>query len=153
MPFTAVWHCGHVLVPELVEDVGSMDLLYNTYLMTVQEFEKLVAQALDNLPERFARAMDNVEVFVEVWPTYEELAAGGVGPGMTLFGLYRGIPKTQRGTYQAAAPDKIIVFAGPIVSTYGYDPNVIKDRVRDTVLHEIGHHFGMTDAEIRAAGK
>lgn len=121
--------------------------------MTLKDFEDLVARALDDLPEEFARAMDNVEVVVEVWPTPEELTAGHVNAGATLFGLYRGIPQTQRGSYMGALPDKIIIFAGPIVAYFGHDPEVLKREVRNTVLHEIGHHFGMSDEAIRASGK
>jgi predicted Zn-dependent protease with MMP-like domain len=121
--------------------------------MTVKEFEDLVTSALDGLPEAFARAMDNVEVVVEIWPTREDLIAGAVQPGDTLFGLYRGIPQTKRGNYQGALPDKIIIFAGPIVRLFGNNHDAVKKEVRKTVLHEIGHHFGMSDAEIRAAGK
>lgn len=121
--------------------------------MTLKEFEDLVAAALDGLPEVFARAMDNVEVVVEIWPTREDLLAGSTPPGSTLFGLYRGIPQTKRANYQAALPDKIVIFAGPIVQMFGEDHEVVKKQVRNTVLHEIGHHFGMSDEEIRKAGK
>ena len=121
--------------------------------MTLKDFEDLVATALDDLPEEFARAMDNVEILVEVWPTPEELGAGHVTAGSTLFGLYRGIPKTERSNYAGAIPDKIIIFAGPIVAYFGHDPEVFRREVRNTVLHEIGHHFGMSDEAIRAAGK
>jgi predicted Zn-dependent protease with MMP-like domain len=121
--------------------------------MTVKEFEDLVAAALDGLPEAFARAMDNVEVVVEIWPTREDLIAGGTPPSSTLFGLYRGIPKTKRANYQGALPDKIVIFAGPIVQMSGENPDAVKKQVRNTVLHEIGHHFGMSDEDIRAAGK
>lgn len=113
--------------------------------MTLQEFEKLVAEALDGLPEVFAKAMDNVEIVVEIWPP----PTGGA----VLFGLYRGIPRTKRMGYQGVLPDKIIIYAGPIVRAFGDDPDAVKKQVRDTVLHEIGHHFGMTDAQIRKAGK
>ncbi len=121
--------------------------------MTIKEFEELVAAALDNLPEQFARAMDNVEVVVEIWPTRQDLVDGGVKGHGTLFGLYRGVPKTQRGTYHSVLPDKIVIFAGPIVQIFGEHPDAVKAQVRDTVLHEVGHHFGMTDEEIRKAGK
>lgn len=121
--------------------------------MTTKEFEDLVAAALDGLPEIFAKALDNVEVTVEIWPTPWDLQDGKVKPGMTLYGLYRGVPQTKRGTYAGALPDKIVIFAGPIVRTFGDNPDAVKKQVRDTVLHEIGHHFGMSDAEIRKTGK
>jgi predicted Zn-dependent protease with MMP-like domain len=120
--------------------------------MTVREFEALVAQALDGLPETFAKLLDNVEVVVEIWPSRQDLIDGRVTRG-TLFGLYRGIPQTKRTHYHSVLPDKISIFAGPIVMAYGDNPEVIKKQVRNTVLHEIGHHFGMSDEEIRRAGK
>ena len=121
--------------------------------MTIKQFEDLVVTALDHLPETFARTLDNVEVVVEIWPTPQDLAAGGVmDPGMTLLGLYRGVPQTKRSNYTAVLPDKIIIFAGPIVRAYGEDGEAVKEQVRKTVLHEIGHHFGMSDEEIRNAG-
>lgn len=119
--------------------------------MTLKEFEDLVATALDGLPAAFAKAMDNVEVVVEIWPTRDDLIAGGVPVGSTLYGLYRGIPQTKRSNYQGALPDKIIIFAGPIVREFGEDRDMVKREVRDTVLHEIAHHFGLDDKEIRDA--
>ena len=121
--------------------------------MTLEEFEQLVREALDRLPAQFARAMDNVEVVVELWPTMNDLAAGHTPPGSTLFGLYRGIPQTKRAGYNAVLPDKIVIFAGPLYARFGSDLTVLKREVRATVLHEIGHHFGMSDEEIRKAGK
>lgn len=121
--------------------------------MTIKEFEDLVAVSLDGLPEVFAKALDNVEVVVEIWPTQQDLVDGGVPPGNTLYGLYRGIPQTKRANYQGALPDKIIIFAGPIVQMHGENPDAVKKQVRNTVLHEMGHHFGMSDEAIRAAGK
>ena len=119
--------------------------------MTLREFENLVKQALDGLPEQFAKALNNVEVVVEVWPTPFHLTSGTVGQGMTLFGLYQGIPKTRRGNYSNVLPDKISIFAGPIVQAVGDDPEAVKKQVRNTILHEIGHHFGMNEEQIRRA--
>jgi predicted Zn-dependent protease with MMP-like domain len=121
--------------------------------MSREEFEKLVAQTIDSLPDTFARKLDNVSLVVEAWPTPEELGAAGVEPGMTLFGLYRGIPQTNRGNYTAALPDKIIIFSGPMFAVYGNNEKLLKRQVRNTVLHEIGHHFGMNEEEIRRAVK
>ena len=104
--------------------------------MTLKEFEDLVAAALNDLPDQFAKAMDNVEIVVEIWPTPQELADTGVRPGGTLFGLYRGIPQTQRGSYAGALPDKISIFAGPLVAYFGHDPEVLKREVRNTVFHK-----------------
>lgn len=119
--------------------------------LTRGEFEKLVAGVLDSLPDSFARKLDNVNVVVETWPTPEELHAAGTGAGMTLFGLYRGVPQTQRGNYTAVIPDKIIIFSGPMFAIYGNNEEALKRQVRNTVLHEIGHHFGMSEEEIRTA--
>lgn len=120
--------------------------------MTLKEFEALIAETLNSLPEQFAKALDNVEIVAEIWPTRQDLIDGGVTHG-TLFGLYRGVPQTKRGTYQAVLPDRIVIFAGPIVAMYGENLAEVKRQVRDTVLHEIGHHFGMNDEEIRKAGR
>jgi predicted Zn-dependent protease with MMP-like domain len=119
--------------------------------MTLHDFELLVADALDQLPAGFAKRLDNVEVVVEIWPSPEDLKAGHAPRGTTLFGLYRGIPQTRRGTYQAVVPDRISIFAGPIVRVYGENYETVKTVVRQTVLHEIGHHFGMNEDEIRDA--
>ena len=111
--------------------------------MTLKDFEELVAQALDSLPYVFAKALDNADVVVEIWPP----------PGENLFGLYRGIPQTKRGHYAGALPDKISIFAGPIVAAFGDNPDAVRQQVRKTVLHEVGHHFGMSEEEIRNARK
>ncbi|OGG24430.1 hypothetical protein A3A79_04575 [Candidatus Gottesmanbacteria bacterium RIFCSPLOWO2_01_FULL_43_11b] len=112
--------------------------------MTLREFEQLVAEALDSIPPEFRKLMDNVEVVVEVWPNPSN---------PHLFGLYHGVPQTKRTNYHSVLPDKISIFAGPIVMAYGDNPEVIKEQVRNTVLHEVGHHFGMSDEEIRRAEK
>lgn len=117
--------------------------------MSLEDFQKNVDHAVAELPEQFKSALSNVEIVVEVWPSradLEELKVHG-----WLFGLYRGVPQTKRSHYNAALPDKIIVFAGPILSVFGHDPDAVRHQIRNTVLHEIGHHFGMSEAEIRSA--
>ncbi|OGG02085.1 hypothetical protein A2W14_04180 [Candidatus Gottesmanbacteria bacterium RBG_16_37_8] len=120
-------------------------------LYTRKEFETIVAESLDSLPEEFGQKIENVSVEVEEWPTREDLKTPGVAPGGSLFGLYWGVPKTNRAFYANALPDKIIIFAGPIISYFGYDRQILKEKIRETVLHEIAHHFGMTDEEIKKA--
>jgi predicted Zn-dependent protease with MMP-like domain len=113
-------------------------------------FEDLVAEALDSLPEDIATRMQNVEVVVEDEPPIEMLRR--MHRGQTLLGLYHGIPLTQRGTwYTSAMPDKISIYRGPIVR-FARTPDRIREQVRRTVIHEIGHHFGISDARLRELG-
>ena len=109
----------------------------------------MVDQAVSDLPEQFKTALSNVEILVEIWPSPQDLSQLKVHGW--LFGLYRGVPQTKRINYTSVLPDKIIIFAGPLLSVYGYDPEVIRREVRKTVLHEMGHHFGMSEAEIQSA--
>lgn len=112
--------------------------------MTHEEFEKLVAEALSNLPKEFKKKMDNVQVVAEVWPRPE------IAQGRLLLGLYTGIPKTTWGRGLAAKlPDKISIFQGPIVWLARGDKERIKQLVIDTVEHEIAHHFGISDEQLR----
>lgn len=117
--------------------------------MERQVFEKLVEEALEGLPREFQEKLDNVVVTVEDWPTWGQIRKLGLPPGITLFGLYEGVPKTRRGAgYLMVPPDKITIFQKPIEFFY-QNPVAIKNRVRQTVLHEIGHHFGLNEEELR----
>lgn len=118
--------------------------------MTLEEFEKIVDEVLEDLPPEFSGKLDNVVISVEKWPTLFDLRSIMAHPGTLLFGLYRGVPQTQRGHYSGVLPDKIVIFAGPILMV-SKDLDDAKRRIRQTVLHEIGHHFGMSEAEIRKA--
>lgn len=118
--------------------------------MNREEFEQIVELAVDDLPVEFAKALDNLEIVVEDWPTMEELKSVRAHRGMTLFGLYRGIPIPQRPNNYSSLPDKIAIFAGPILEYYP-DPTEAREQIRSTILHEIGHHFGMNEEEIRNA--
>jgi predicted Zn-dependent protease with MMP-like domain len=116
-------------------------------------FEELVADVLDALPEDFHAKMDNVEVVVEEWPSREEMRSVGLRPGETLFGLYQGIPRTQRTTaYNLVLPDKISIFRGPLLAYCGHQPERLREEVRRVVLHEIAHHFGLGEQRLRELG-
>jgi len=117
-----------------------------------RSFEQLVAEALDHLPEDIARHLDNVEVVIEPWPSPDLLRAVGLGPGQLLFGLYQGVPRTQRTShYGLVLPDKITIFQGPIQMTCRTEAE-IRARVRRVVIHEIAHHFGISDDRLREMG-
>jgi predicted Zn-dependent protease with MMP-like domain len=115
-------------------------------------FEDLVAEALDSFPDEILSWLDNVAVVVAKTPTPDQLTQAGLGPGDLLFGLYVGVPKTHRGfTYGEVVPDKIVIFQQPIEQVCR-TPGQIRKCVRQTVLHEIGHHFGLDEEQLRAAG-
>ncbi len=120
--------------------------------MTLEEVEEIVDETLKGLPEEFATQLDNVGVVVEPWPTSEEFETIKAHPTNTLlFGLYHGIPKTKRLSNYSSLPDKIIIYAGPILMI-SKDLEDAKERIKKTVLHEIGHHFGMSDQQLLRRG-
>lgn len=120
--------------------------------MTLEDVEEVVDETVNNLPEEFASALDNVGLVVEPWPSREEFESIKAHPSNTLlFGLYHGIPKTKRLSNYSSLPDKITIYAGPILMI-SKDLEDAKRRIKNTVLHEIGHHFGMDDMQLRARG-
>lgn len=129
-------------------------------MITPDEFEKLIGEALDELPEFFAAAMRNVVVLAAVWPTCRDLALAGVGPGSTLLGLYHGIPLTERGQgYNIVPPDTITLFQGPIERTTAAElppgddyQESLRRAIAHTVVHEIAHHFGISDERLIELG-
>ena len=112
-------------------------------------FEELVADALDQIPESLGRLMENVVVMVEDWPTPEQLS----GRRGTLLGLYQGIDLTRRSplSYAGVMPDRITIFRGPI-SRLARDESELIDLVTTTVIHEVAHHFGISDARLSELG-
>ena len=115
-----------------------------------QEFEKLIADAMDDLAEKVARNMDNVVVVWADEPTEAQRIKMKLQPYQTLFGLYEGIPKPARGAgYNLVLPDKITIFKGPIMRA-SQDMQQLKEFVHNTVWHEIAHHFGLNHAQIEA---
>ena len=116
------------------------------------EFEKLVAQAVDSLPPNFLAKLQNVEVVVEREPAEEDLEQAGVEPGGTLLGLYQGVPQTERGSwYGNLLPDRIIIYQRPLEAV-ARDRREIRKEIRITLMHEIGHHFGLGEDELSEAG-
>lgn len=114
----------------------------------LDHFEELVRRALDTLPGEIARRMDNVDVEVHDWASPAQLAATRVRPGATLLGLYQGVPLTRRTSgYSMTIPDRIIIFRGPIERLARDDDDLV-ERVRDVVVHEVAHHFGISDARL-----
>lgn len=113
-----------------------------------EEFEALVEQALDGLPEQFADLLDNVAVVVEEEPDLDDLEALGLDPEVDeLFGLYQGVPQTERDSFYSALPDVVEIYRGPILRSCDSRRQVIRE-IRDTVVHELGHHFGMEEDDM-----
>ncbi len=109
-------------------------------------FARLVARALDGLPAEFAEKMRNVELVVEDEPDPER-----VGEGQTLLGLYEGVPLTERGLAEPYLPDRITIYRRPI-EEMASSPRRQAEIVRDTVVHEVAHHFGISDQRLRELG-
>jgi len=128
-------------------------LRYNRAAMIDQfDFEQLVADAVATLPPELLDKMDNVAITIEDWPNRAQLHSANVPPGSTLYGLYQGVPLTQRTSYYGMVPpDRITIFRGPL-TRYQRTPEAIALQVRKTVIHEIAHHFGMNEAQIRGLG-
>lgn len=117
-----------------------------------EEFEQMVAQALDDLPPYFQEKINNIEVLIKNWPSRRELREAGVPSGHTLLGLYSGIPLTERThNYALVAPDTITLYQGPIEQAAD-KPGEIPGIVRHTVIHEFAHHFGISDDRLRELG-
>ena len=113
--------------------------------MNRRRFEALVEKAMRRLPRRFKDKIANIAVVVEDWADAETLADVGVEPPDTLYGLYRGIDLTRRDSgYGNVLPDTIHIYQGPIEEDCA-DEAEMEDLVRDTVIHELGHYFGLDD--------
>lgn len=112
------------------------------HYMSDEDFEKLVADGLDAIPKEFIDKIKNVAVTIADFPTQKQLEKVKARPGSTLFGLYEGIPQTERGNYSGVLPDKITIFKVPLVCM-SEDEDDLRERVKHTVWHEIAHHFGL----------
>lgn len=107
--------------------------------MTATEFDDAIQAALEALPADLRTQMSNVALVVEDEPP----------DGEPLLGLYEGIPLTRRSSYYGGVlPDKITIYRGPLVRLYGHDAELLARQVRRVVLHEIAHHFGISDERL-----
>ena len=113
--------------------------------MTRREFEALVERALKKLPRRFRVKLQNIAVIVEDWADDETLAEMEIEPPDTLYGLYRGVDLPHRDTgYGNVLPDTVTIYRGPIEEDCA-DEAEMAELIRETVIHEIGHYFGLDD--------
>ena len=116
------------------------------------EFGKIIDQALVELPKEFKAKLENVAIVIADWPTTDQFKQVSGDHRGLLLGLYQGVPQTKRGSYGIGPtlPDKITIFKYPLLRisrSYKEATNNIKD----TVIHEIAHHFGMSDEQILKA--
>ena len=116
--------------------------------MDEERFRQLVAEAIDSLPEEFSKRLNNVSVVVEDSPSPQLLRSLKLPAWALLFGLYQGVPQTKRVGYSGVLPDKITIFKNPIERVARTEEE-IKAQVRETVIHEIGHHFGLSEEDLK----
>lgn len=116
--------------------------------MTREKFEKLVIEALNSIPENLLKKLENVDIVVQEEPTPYQLKKLKAKKEIIIFGLYEGIPKTKRIGYGEVLPDKITIFKKPI-ERIACSEEEIKEIVKKTLWHEIGHHFGLDERKIR----
>lgn len=120
--------------------------------LSIDDFEQLVGEALDSIPDELFAMIENVAIVVENWPTSRQMQSVKLTPGHLLLGLYEGVPLTGRHDYGLVTPDKISIFRGPILQICNHDAEAIRRQVRHTVIHEIAHHFGISDQRLIELG-
>jgi predicted Zn-dependent protease with MMP-like domain len=117
--------------------------------LTRAEFERVVNEALKSLPKRFADLIKNVVITIEDEPTNDDLESiqGDADGHSELLGIYRGVALTERTNDMPLLPDEIVVFRGPINRVARTRREAVQE-VRDTVIHELGHYFGLDDDDM-----
>ena len=119
--------------------------------MTRDDFETLVAEALDRIPDEFARYLENVAVVVEDEPDPDTLRRMGLDPRRdSLYGLYQGVPLKRRPHDFAGLPDHITIYSGPLMRDFS--PRQLRRQIEITVVHEVAHFFGLDERTVRRLG-
>ena len=121
--------------------------------LSLEEFTREVVRALDTLPQEIVEKLANVAVTIEDCPSAEVLEEQGIANPNELFGVYRGVPRPWRSVFAPLVefPDKIEIYYQPILRS-GLRPREMRELIRRVVVHEVGHHFGMSDQQLRALG-
>lgn len=114
-------------------------------------FERLVDRALAAIPAPFRVVLDEVAIVIEDEPSDAQLRENDVGPGHTLYGIYEGVPRTEWGADWAMAPNRITLFRLPLEDDFP-EPGELEAEVRRTVVHELGHHLGISDDRLDELG-
>lgn len=118
--------------------------------MNREKFESIVLEGIKAIPEKFLEKLSNVAIVIEDNPTADQKKKLKIGNGWTLFGLYEGVPQSGRGVHYSSLPDKITIFQKSIEEEADSEEEM-KEIVKNTVWHEIAHHFGMNEARVRQA--
>ena len=120
--------------------------------MTEAEFEQVVREAVASIPEALQARLDNVDIVVAHWPSRAELERADVPAGYTLYGLYTGVPLTERTSgYNMVLPDRITIYRGPLTEAHT-DLDELRAEIRETVIHEFAHFFGLSDEDLLRMG-
>ena len=112
-----------------------------------EQFERLVSQALYDLPDEFRHSLQNVDIVVDDVASMNQIVGTGIENAMDLLGLYEGIPLTERYGYDMVLPDKVTIFQKPIESICDTEEEVAEE-ISKTLIHEIAHHFGLDDEHL-----
>lgn len=119
-----------------------------------EEFERFAQDVFDSLPEQFQQNIENVQIIIEDDPSHETLRKMGIHSPSVLMGLYEGVPLNKRGTgygMYPVGPDKISLYKNNIEHGARSEEE-LRQRVRQVLIHEIAHYYGMNEEEVRAAG-
>ena len=117
------------------------------------KFIRLVHRALRDIPSGFKRHLKDVDIIVKRRPSASELRDAGLAPGESMYGFYHGVPMTERGSgYTMTLPDVIYIYQEPLEEDFADDRELI-DEIRTTVLHEVGHFFGIDDDRLEELGR